>query len=584
MNNRKSIQALRASLLYGLVALAIIFISNTLIPGTHAAGWQLVFRCSAFAILPAAILFIVLNRVLQREQREAAQLRIAEEALRERDKQYRKVVELSADGLFVVQDDKFVLLNPSAVKILGAGAAEQLLGKSVYDFIHPDFRTIIRARMQELSKSESVLPPLEQKLLRLDGSTLEVQSTSIPMQFNGLPACLVSVRDISRARKLEEQFHHAQKMEAVGQLAGGVAHEFNNILTAIRMQADLLRLDGNLAPAQVESINDITIAAERAGHLTRQLLTFGRRQLLHPRDMDLNEAISNFSKIMARVLGENIRMQVIFSPTPLIIHADPGMVDQILMNLSINSRDVMPNGGRLVIETSAVDLDENSFAQIPHARPGSFACLCVSDSGPGIAPDILPHIFEPFFTTKDVGLGSGLGLAAVFGIVQQHSGWINVQSEPGKGAAFHIFIPRLQKTTAEPISRNMSLLPGGSETILVVEDEAVVRNLVRNTLSRLGYDILEAPDGPAALRIWDQNHHDIRLLLTDMVMPEGMSGRELAERLLARKPTLKVIYTSGYSADATSPDFPLEDGVNFLAKPFEAHQLAQTIRKRLDER
>jgi CheY-like chemotaxis protein len=265
------------------------------------------------------------------------------------------------------------------------------------------------------------------------------------------------------------------------------------------------------------------------------------------------------------------------------VHADPGMMDQVLLNLAVNSRDAMPAGGQLTIETASVDLDAAAAARYPSARPGAFACLSVTDTGCGIAPEILPRIFEPFFTTKDVGKGTGLGLATVFGVVQQHGGWSNVTSEVGRGTTFRIYIPRLgvaQTKTSAPSA--ISKLPRGTETILLAEDEPALRTLVRSVLTRLGYRVLEAPSGVRALEVWQENRDDIRLLLTDMVMPDGMSGKELAERLLAANPALKVIYTSGYSPDFAGKNSALREGVDFLAKPFAAPTLATAVRLQLD--
>jgi two-component system cell cycle sensor histidine kinase/response regulator CckA len=314
------------------------------------------------------------------------------------------------------------------------------------------------------------------------------------------------------------------------------------------------------------------------------LLLFSRRQTLQLRDFDLNDVVVNITKMLYRIIGEDIKMQLNYASQPLFIHADAGMMDQILMNLTVNSRDAMPKGGQLIIETSAAELDEHEASQMNYARPGSFVCLSVSDTGGGISPEVLPHIFEPFFTTKDVGKGTGLGLATVFGIVQQHQGWINVSSEPGRGTTFGIYFPRLAKVVVKKSTlRTTPTMRGGNETILLVEDDASLRKSVRTTLSRLGYKVVEAITGVEALEVWKQHHEEVSLLLTDLVMPDGMNGIELAEILLQNNPKLKVIYTSGYSADVAGKDFPLNEGVNFLSKPYEAHKLAKTVRDCLDK-
>ncbi|HEV7928063.1 MAG TPA: PAS domain S-box protein [Verrucomicrobiae bacterium] len=387
----------------------------------------------------------------------------------------------------------------------------------------------------------------------------------------------------AQRQKLEQQFRQAQKMEGIGQLAGGVAHDFNNILAAIQMQSDLLKSSGSLSADQSEFANEIGATVQRASALTRQLLLFSRREVFQPRDLDLSDSITSTTKMLKRILGENVQMQLKFASQPMFIHADPGMMDQILLNLAVNARDAMPNGGQLVIETSGVEFDQFAASQSALARAGSFVCLSVSDSGCGIPPENLAKIFEPFFTTKDVGKGTGLGLATVFGIVQQHQGWINVYSELNHGTTFRIYLPRLAKnassTSAEPEHQPML---GGNETILLAEDDPSLRLSVRRTLSQLGYRMLEAPTGVKALEVWNQNRDEIRLLLTDLVMPDGMTGKDLAQRVLHEAPKMKVIYMSGYSAEVVGKDFPLKEGVNFLSKPFQASKLAKTVREKLD--
>ena len=421
---------------------------------------------------------------------------------------------------------------------------------------------------------------------RKNGTLYEEEANISPVRdAAGTIVNFVAVkRDVTHEVQLEAQFRQAQKMEAIGQLAGGVAHDFNNILSVIQMRAYLLKSDGGLSQEQSESVDEVGVAVLRAVSLTRQLLLFSRREVFQPRDLDLNEAVASTAKMLKRMLGETIGMQLKLSAQPLFLHADAGMLDQVLMNLCVNARDAMPNGGRLIIETAGVELDELAVEQSVQARPGSFVCLSVSDNGSGIAPEILPQIFEPFFTTKDVGKGTGLGLATVFGIVQQHQGWINVYSEVGRGTTFRIYLPRLAgNVVPKSASPAPAAICGGHETILLAEDDPALRLAVRKALSRLGYRILEAPTGVKALEVWKENRAEISLLLTDLVMPDGMTGKDLAERLLQENHKLKVIYMSGYSAEVVGKDFPLDEGVNFLTKPFPAQKLAQTIRASLDK-
>jgi PAS domain S-box-containing protein len=392
----------------------------------------------------------------------------------------------------------------------------------------------------------------------------------------------VSQQEMER-RQLEEQFRQAQKMDSIGQLAGGVAHDFNNMLAVIQMQADLLKTTCKVSTAQTEFVDEIIAATQRATALTRQLLTFSRKQTIQQEDLDLNESINSMTKLLRRTLGANIQMQFKFAMQKLMVHADAGMMDQVLMNLAVNSRDAMPNGGKLIIETSSVEFDQQDASQSAKIRPGSYVCLFVSDTGCGIPPENLPRIFEPFFTTKGVGKGTGLGLATVFGIVNQHQGWVDVYSEVGQGTTFRVYLPRLMKTVeSQKVDASPTALPGGSETILLVEDDAFFRGSLRKALNQLGYRVLEAINGVEALEICRQNHNGIQLLLTDIVMPGGITGRDLGERLQKDYPALKIVYTSGYAAEVAGKGFPLKEGVNFLSKPFQAAKLARIIRNNLD--
>jgi CheY-like chemotaxis protein len=373
-------------------------------------------------------------------------------------------------------------------------------------------------------------------------------------------------------------------MEAIGQLAGGVAHDFNNILTVIQGSASLL-LNPQLDPEEkLGCSRQIVQAAERAAGLTRQLLMFSRKHVLQMGQLDLNEVVGNMTKMLQRILGEDITLRAEYDPKLPVIAADAGMIEQVLLNLAVNSRDAMPTGGRLLISTSVENLGTD-HPQLPAGTsPGSYVCLKVSDTGSGIPPDVLPRIFEPFFTTKETGKGTGLGLATVYGIIQQHHGWVTVTSEVGRGTTFHVHLPaakgaptKLEASTAAP------KLPRGHETILLVEDEPAVRSLVGNLLQRCGYTILGAESGVVALRVWKEHRDKIQLLLTDMIMPDGMTGYDLAQRLKSEQPQLKVIYTSGYSADIFGKDPTLIRDGCFLQKPYHPHQLARTVRDCLDQ-
>ena len=348
-------------------------------------------------------------------------------------------------------------------------------------------------------------------------------------------------------------------------------------------ELDLARVPLGLSPEQAEFADEISSTVDRGAALVRQLLIFSRKKRLHLQDFNCSQAVVNLSKLLQRIVTENIEVRLNLAAQPLCIHADAGMIDQVLMNLVVTARDAMPAGGQLTIATVGVDFDAAAAAQSPPARPGAFVCLSVSDTGTGIPPDIRHRIFEPFFTTKEVGKGTGLGLATVFSIVQQHHGWITVTPEVTRGTTFEVYLPRLATPADSP--KTAALLPPGStgkETILVLEDDKSLLAALRLKLKWLGYRVLVAATGEQAEQVWSEHAAEIDLLLTDLMLPGSLSGKALAERLLVRNPKLKVVYMSGYSVEVAGWDLSLEEGINFLAKPFQTGHLAQTLRGRLD--
>jgi len=393
------------------------------------------------------------------------------------------------------------------------------------------------------------------------------------------------VEDITERLNLEAQFRQSQKMESVGQLAAGVAHDFNNMLTIIQGHSGMLLAKSAQKPELLESSQAIYFAAERAANLTRQLLMFSRKNVMQPKLLDLREVVAHLSKMLQRLLGETIRLE--FQP-PLeipLVQADAGMLEQVIMNLAVNARDAMPRGGRLSIATSAAELDSNYVQSHPEARAGSFVCLQVTDTGCGMDAATMARIFEPFFTTKEVGKGTGLGLATVYGIVKQHEGWIEVTSEVGKGTSFSVFLPASTKPVEAKAVEDTPIVqaPRGKETILIVEDESVLRDMAQVILRDCGYEILEAGSGREALNVWERHRDRIDLVLTDMVMPEGISGMDLAQRLLEAKPRLKIIFASGYSMDDIDLGFVRKGRAAFLQKPYTHITLAKAVRDCLDK-
>ena len=388
--------------------------------------------------------------------------------------------------------------------------------------------------------------------------------------------------DITDVLSLEAQLRHAQKLESVGQLAAGVAHDFNNILTVIQGYSDSLITRSGDDGFRVRASKHISDAARRAAALTRQLLTFSRKQVMQPKLIDLNALLRNVTHMLSRVLGEDIVLEADYLPDLPRIEADGGMIEQIVMNLAVNSRDAMPKGGKLVIATSVADVDAHYASQHPDVHVGRFTCLRVTDTGSGMDAKTMERIFEPFFSTKEVGRGTGLGLATVYGIVRQHEGWIHVTSEVGAGTTFTIYFPITGGTGDghETAIIEASATRGGKETILLVEDEPEVREFVCEVLRGYDYHVIQAASGPGALKVWDEYKGSIDLLLTDMIMPEGMTGRDLADHLRRRKPDLKVIYSSGYSSASRSDAAQTETA--FLAKPYHPPELAHMVRQCLD--
>lgn len=393
---------------------------------------------------------------------------------------------------------------------------------------------------------------------------------------------IATLRNRVQRKHLEEQLRQSQKMEAVGQLAGGVAHDFNNILTVIQGNASLL-LNPQLDPAERSGCSrQIVQAAERAAGLTRQLLIFSRKQVMRPAHVDLNEVVANLTKMLRRILGEDIVLQTNYAPELALIHADAGMIEQVLMNLLVNARDAMPAGGQLSISTAKEKFTKAQVEKNPDAVAGTHVRLTVRDTGCGIPRENLPHIFEPFFTTKAVGKGTGLGLATVYSIVQQHHGWITASSEVNQGSTFNIYFPAVEgKREETEAALAAAKMPHGTGTILVVEDELAVRVLVSNLLQRCGYTVLAAESGVAAMKVWQEHQDRIQLLLTDIIMPDGMNGYELSRQLQAARPGLKVVYTSGYSGEVVGKSLNLADGVNFLQKPYPPQKLLQILQDHL---
>ena len=516
--------------------------------------------------------------------RDITERQAAETALRSSEALFRSVWENSVDGMRLTDEHgNIVAVNEAFCRLVGMAQA-QLEGKlfTVVYSAQTDWEQFLQ-RHRELFRAGTLQAKREREFVLHDHRRVVFEIGDSYVETGGKPRLLLSLfRDVTGHKQLEEQYRQSQKMEAIGQLAGGIAHDFNNILTIILGHASLLTLTP-LDAKQMVSAQQIKLASERAAGLTRQLLAFGRKQIFSPRPVDLNRVVGNLKEMLARLLGEDIALQINFSSDPAVTDADPSMLEQILLNLAVNSRDAMPHGGQLAIRINRREVDTTHIRKSVEASPGQFICLTHTDTGEGIPPENLPRIFEPFFTTKELGKGTGLGLATVFGIIKQHDAWVEVESELGKGATFRIYFPASSEPAADPEQGDTQFhARKGTETILVVEDERDLRDIVTRTLNLNGYRVFQAVDGQNALQIWAEYKNEIDLLFTDIIMPGGINGRELAERLWAEKPGLKTIFSSGYGADALGKNFKLDPKLNFLQKPYLPQTLSRLIRRCLD--
>ena len=502
-----------------------------------------------------------------------------EEQLLENERRYRLLFQANPEAMWVYDCETLRFLAVNAAAVARYGYSEQ-------EFLAMTVRDIRPA--SELPRFEETLRGQDggtfsgYRHRRKDGALIDVDIEAQPLTFAGRSARLVLARDVTARRQLEEQLRQAQKMEAVGQLAGGIAHDFNNLLTAILGCTQLLLHATPPEDQRREDVEEIKNAGLRAAELTRQLLAFSRRQVLAPKVLDVNAIVANMDKMLRRLLGEDVALVTHLAADLGPVSADPGQLEQVLLNLAVNARDAMPQGGRLTIETANVFLTEEYAERHHRLPPGPYVLLAVSDTGVGMDEITQKHLFEPFFTTKEVGKGTGLGLATVYGIVKQSGGYIWVYSEPGRGTTLKVYLPRVPGAAEPlPVAVESPELRRGTETVLLVEDAAPVRSLARKGLESYGYQVLEAADGPAALELSARHPRGIDILVTDVVMP-GMSGRELAERLAPARPGMRVLYTSGYTDDAMVHQGVLRSGVAFLQKPFVPETLARKVREVLD--
>jgi len=518
---------------------------------------------AATGLVPAA---------LMAERNAAAQALTASEA------HYRVLFERNPNPLCVYDRETLAFLAVNEVAIRHYGySREEFLAMTLEDLRLPE--DVPRLRRQVAMSEEGLVEADESRHRKRDGSIIDVEITRHTLTFAGRPAALAMALDITKRKSLESQLLQAQKMEAVGRLAGGIAHDFNNLLTVIFASSDLMLKYLNADDPHRPDVEEIRKAADRAAALTRQLLAFSRQQLLVPQVLDLNALVANLERMLQRVIGEDVEFRTALAPALGAVRADPGELERVIMNLVVNARDAMPQGGMLTIETADAELGGVDAQEHLPVQPGWYVMLAVSDTGVGMDAAIKAHVFEPFFTTKEKGKGTGLGLSTVYGIVKQSGGYIWVYSEPGCGTTFKIYLPRVE-AEAEPLAPRSEppVSLRGSETVLLVEDEDAVRNLTRKVLEAHGYAVLPAAGGQEALRLASEYDGPIHLLLTDVVMP-NMSGRDLARRLASVREETKILYVSGYTDDTIVHHGVLEPGIAFLQKPFTPEALVRKLRE-----
>jgi len=515
-------------------------------------------------------------------------------ALRQSEERYRLVSEASSDYVYSLSVNPDGTLTCEWItdpfkRITGFDAVE-INSRGWASLYHPDDAEVADQHQKSLlsGQSDSIevrvvtndkrvrwIRVYERPVFATDGESL-VGTKRVERIYG-------AAQDITVQRQLEEQLLQSRKMEAIGQLAGGVAHDFNNLLTVICGYGDLLKKQPDLSAVAREYADEILEAAKRAAQLTRQLLAFGRRQVLQLKTVNLNNVAADLEKLLRRLIGEDVELRTSYAPDLGLVRVDPGQIEQVIMNLAVNARDAMPKGGRLTIETANIDFDGKHPDQKAMPQGGPHIMLTVSDTGSGMDSETVARIFEPFFTTKAIGKGTGLGLAMAYGIVKQSGGDIRVDTEPGRGTTFKIYLPRLERaveTVSEPAPFNLSTFKG-TETILVLEDENALRTLIRQVLCQAGHTVLDTGDPDEAIQLCEHHPGKIALLITDMVLPK-LSGPQVAERILQLRPGVKVIYTSGYPGKASIPNGHRQNGAAFFEKPFTPDTLVRKVRSMLD--
>ncbi len=577
-----------AARLWGFAFLVhvIMLLLQLLIPNI---GWEVLYRVGPTVLVFYPLGFLLIAQVFLDGERR----RKAEEDLSASERKYRELVE-NANSIIIRMDSNGTILffNEFAQRFFGY-AENEIIGRNAVGTIVPESESSgrdLRALVRDITRNTDLYAINENENMRRDGERVWVAWTNreVVGANPDAPEFLCVGQDVTARKraemdrdKMEVQLRQAQKMEAVGQLAGGIAHDFNNLLQVILGYMDFLKVDVRGNPDQEEAVEAVAQAAERAADLTRQLLAFSRRQIIQPVNLNLNDLISGVLKIIRRVIGENIDLQYVPGERLGTVHVDKGQMEQILMNLCVNARDAMPQGGTLTIETENVFIGRAYCLEHPWATEGRYVLLSVTDTGVGMDELTRAQAFEPFFTTKGLGEGTGLGLATVYGIVKQHNGLIHVYSEPDKGTSFKVYIPIVERHAEDVGTKVETRAAGGSETILVAEDEEGVRKVVCRILESAGYAVLEAAHGEEALRLFEAHADTIDMVLLDVIMPK-VGGREVMDRIQAKNPEVRFLFSSGYSENAIHTNFVAKDGLRFIMKPYSKSSLLHAVRETLD--
>ena len=532
------------------------------------------------------------GRLLFSAARDISERRRNEQSRRLSESRFRTIVESEPHCVkLLASDGRLLDMNSAGLKIIAANSIDQVRGMSTLDLVAPEYRESFQQGVDAVFRGENTVQVFE--IIDLMGERHWMEQHSVPIWESDwrerVKQMLSVTLDITRRVQMEAerdelqtQLAQSQRMQSIGQLAGGVAHDFNNIVAAIMMNLEVIDDRERLSEESREGLQEIELCAKRAANLTRQLLMFSRQTVLKFEGVKVNELVENLLNMLQRLLGEQYRLVFHRAEDLPVVQADIGTLEQVLVNLLVNARDAMPTGGCINIRTAVVTFDDDQAESNPNRQAGSFVRLSVSDTGKGMDAELVSHIFEPFFTTKETGEGTGLGLATVHGIVAQHHGWLEVDSKPEAGSVFHVFLPATATSSAIKVEEYQESLRGGTELILVVEDEMPVRKILTRALRRQGYKVLVATNGPEALQTWEENKADLKLVLTDMIMPEGMTGLDLARSIRSQDPEIEVIISSGHNPEITKISSVTEEGMAYIQKPYELSRLSRVMRRCLD--